>query len=131
MASITWYSITQDLTIDERGPLELSEALRVVDGYSSRLRPHYDSGEVALAETMFGFSRASDDFIEICLHTLREISLDVELPPSPADGAFAGLDGSFQGTLALDSLDSLRRHVTAYFTLTPDEFRTHLQPLGD
>lgn len=127
MAAINWYAMTPDLKAQERGPIELSAALTVIDQYFASLKPKYDSGEAALAETMFGFSRAPNDFIEICLHTPKEISFAVELPPSPTGGLFAKLRGSFRRECTLDSRDSLRRHVTVYFTLAPEQFKAHVQ----
>jgi hypothetical protein len=126
MAPITWYAITQELKPDWRGPIELSEALRVVDEYASRLRPFYHTGEEALAETKFGFSRDTDDYIDICLYTLTDISLSVELPVPPAEGLLANRDLWFCWDHTVDSLESVKRHVTAYFTLTPEAFKTHL-----
>lgn len=127
MASITWYATTQDLTADERGPIELAGALRVVDEYFARLRPFYESGEEALAETKFGFTRDTDDYIDICLHSPTDIAMSVELPV-PGDGLIRGAAESwFSFDQMLDSRDSVKRHVTAYFTLTPEEFKTHLQ----
>lgn len=122
-----WYAITENLDVDRRGPIELAGAFRIIDEYASRLRPHYESGEIALAETMFGFSREDDDFIEITLHSLQAMTLTVELPPSDADDRQAMRRGFYQRDFAIDSLDALKRHVTAYFTLTADQFKLHLQ----
>ena len=125
---ITWYAVTRDLKPDPRGPLDLAQALRVVDDYASRLRPQYDTGEEALAETMFGFRRDSWDFIEICFHTLRQISVSVSSPPWPLDDRSAMLDGVFTWEQTLKSLDVLKGHVTAYFSMEPDAFKRYLQP---
>ena len=127
MAAITWYAIGSDLRPSERGPVGLEAALKVIDDYFARLKPQYETGEAALAETMFGFSRSSNDFIEICLHTPREISFRVEMPSSPMGGLLAKLRGSFRREWTLDSVDSLRRHVTAYFTLTPEQFKAQVE----
>ena len=127
MATITWYAMTGGLKAQERGPIDLPAALAVIDQYFTRLRPTYDNGEAALAETMFGFSRARNDFVEICLHTPEKISFTIELPPSPTGGLFAKLRGSFRHERILDSRDVLKRHVTAYFTLAPEQFKAHVQ----
>jgi len=96
MAHVTWYGISSGLTRDDRGPVDLTAALQVIDDYFARLQPKYDSAEVALGETMFGFSRESNDFIEVRLHTPTEISLTVELSPSPGRGWLAKLRGPFR-----------------------------------
>jgi hypothetical protein len=36
---ITWYSRNSDLAVEERGPIELDEALTLVDRYRNRSRP--------------------------------------------------------------------------------------------
>ena len=76
---------------------------------------------------MFGFSRARSDFIEICLHSAKEISLTVELPASPTGGLLSRLRGPFRLERTLDSQDSLKRQVSAYFTMAPEHFKAHVQ----
>ncbi len=113
--------------MDQRGPIELTGALELIDEYLARLKPKYESGETALAETTFGFSRAPNDFIEICVHTPLNISFTVELPPSPTGGLLAKLRGSFRREQILGSPDSLGQHVTAYFNLVPEQFKARVQ----
>lgn len=125
MATITWYTMTPELNVQERGPIDLAAALEAIDRYVARLKPAYDSGEEAIAQTMFGFSRAPNDFIEICLHGPRQISVTVELPPPPSGGLFAKLRGSFRRERTLASADALKRDVAAYFSLTPEQFKVH------
>lgn len=52
---IEWYSLDPELHTVEHGPVALAEALGIVEGYFSRLRPRYETGEVAIAATSFGF----------------------------------------------------------------------------
>jgi hypothetical protein len=130
MTTVSWYAMTPALRTAERGPLDLAAAVGVIDDYLARLKPRYGTAETALAETMFGFCRGRHDFIEICLHTPIQISFTVELPRSPAGGLFAKLRGPFRREWTLDSQELLRRYVTAYFTMTPEQFRAHVQ-VGD
>lgn len=127
MTAITWYAMNTELNTVERGQLDLPAALLVIDDYIARLKPKYDSGEEAMAQTMFGFSRTSNDFIEICVHTPTEISFKTVLPRSPTGGFLAKLRGSFEREQTLRSRDALRRHVTAYFTMAPEQFKAHVQ----
>ena len=124
MAAVSWYTTALDLSIRERGTIELPAALRIVDEYFDRLKPSYASGEEALSETTFGFSRAEDDFIEICLHGPTQISLNAELPAS--GGFIARLRGPSRKQLSLNSREALKRHVSGYFTLSPEAFRAQL-----
>lgn len=130
MTAITWYAMSTELNVIERGELDLAAALAIVDDYLARLKPKYDSGEEAIAGTMFGFSRASNDFIEICVHTPQEISLSIELPRSPNSGLFAMFRGPFRRERSLPSRDVLRRHVTAYFTMDPEQLKAHVEAGG-
>ena len=127
MTTVSWYAITPGLKTAQRGPLDLAAAMGVIDNYLARLKPRYETGETALAETMFGFSRGSNDSIEICLHTPMQISFTVELPRSPAGGLFAKLRAPFRRERTLNSRESLRRYVTAYFTMAPEQFKAHVQ----
>src|SRR5439155_1238208 len=52
--TIRWYSLDTDLRTVERGPVDLEGAYKIIDGYFARLRPQYQTGEEALAATMFG-----------------------------------------------------------------------------
>src|SRR6059058_3389709 len=52
--TIRWYSLDTDLRTVERGPVDFEGAYKIIDGYFARLRPQYQTGEEALAATMFG-----------------------------------------------------------------------------
>jgi len=125
---ITWYALTRDLERDPRGPLDLAQALRIVDGCASRLRPYYDSGEEALAETSLVFMRDEWDSFTICFHTLRNIAVTASSPPWPLDDRSAMLDGVFTWEKTLTALDAVKSHVTAYFTMAPNAFKRFLKP---
>jgi hypothetical protein len=53
----TWYSTNRDLSAEARGVVDVEAAIGIVGRYFDDLRSHYDSGEEALAATMFGLSR--------------------------------------------------------------------------
>jgi hypothetical protein len=124
MAAIRWYSTAPDLATRERDVVELPAALKVVDAYFDRLKPGYSTGEEALSETTFGFSRNASDFVEICLHAPGEISLSVEFPPSK--GFLGKLRGASRKELSVKSREALKRYVSAYFTMSQDEFKAHI-----
>ena len=73
--AIRWYSINTDLQHVDHEPVDLEGAYAVIDRYFSQLRQHYDSGEEALASTMFGFVRNDDSYIEICLQAPDHIDV--------------------------------------------------------
>jgi hypothetical protein len=74
---IRWYSMSRDLKPVDHEPVDLAEALSLVDRYFGQLRSTCASGEDALAATMFGFARAKGDFLELCLNGVSEISVRV------------------------------------------------------
>ena len=80
LSEISWYSIDENLKTKENGVVSLQEAITIVNRYFSNLKPVYETGEKALAETMFGFCRASHTFIEICIHSSSEIAFKFEMP---------------------------------------------------
>ena len=124
MNAIRWYSVGPELDIREHGPLDLPQALKVVDDHFSALKTHYSSGEHAIAATTFGFTRSDDDFIEICVHAPDSVSVRTELPASR--GWLDRLRGTFRRELKLGSRDALHTLVTSYFTMAQDQFRSHL-----
>src|SRR5437763_14392301 len=78
-----WYSIDTDLKTNNQRAVDLDEALAIVRQYFAGIRPFYDTAEEALAATMFGFSRAEDEFIEICVDKTDQASVRIELPGQP------------------------------------------------
>ena len=125
-STIPWYSLDRDLKTENHDPVDLPGALAVVDRYFAQLRPHYASGEEALAATMFGFRRAPDDLLELCLHTPSQISLRVELPRSTGGGFLARLRGRFRFEEQLPGRSSVAQRVEQYFTLTPEQIQAQL-----
>lgn len=126
--AIVWYSFEPDLTAREHDPVNLSEAQAVVDRYFAQLRPpdFYSSGEEAVAETMFAFSRDLHDQLELCLDTPFQISMWVQLPKASGLRLLSWFRKPFTFQEVLTSHAAVRRRVQEYFTLSPDEFRAQL-----
>jgi hypothetical protein len=123
---IRWYSMTRDLKPVDHEPVDLPEALSLIDRYFGQLRSTYASGEEALAATMFGFARAKDDFLELCLNGVSEISVRVELPRPGGGGLLAKLRGAPKYEETLTSRESVAKRVEQYFSLSAAEFQTKL-----
>jgi len=70
-STISWYSINDDLAVEDHGPVGLDEALTIVDQYLARGTEQFDDAEKAIAATMFGFSRSKSTFVEICVNGPR------------------------------------------------------------
>ena len=116
--SADWYTFDTD-QIRERGTVSLERAFEIFDGVLSRLQPAYASGEEALAETMFGFSRGSGNFVELCVHTTEHVSCRIELSVFPRVFVLAG---RFEWALDLQP-DDVRKLLADFFKLSPENLR--------
>jgi hypothetical protein len=116
-----WYSMDSALETVDHEVVDLDAAYRVIDEYFSKLRPHYDTGEEALAETMFGFSRDDGSYMQICLHApdLIDIEYDFSIVKNPILRAV----GRRQAGERLHSRDEVRARAKAYFTESREQFR--------
>ena len=123
--SIEWYSIDRNLSVVERGTATKEDAERIIDDYFARLKPRYDYGEDALAETMFGFQKSKDEFIEICISTPAEISFKYEIA-FPRKILFFSLPKVIQVEKTLHSKEELKATVFSFYDLDSESYRSHL-----
>ena len=82
------YGFDLKLKTQEYGQVSLQEAIGLFDTRLANLREFYESGEEALRDTMFGFSRGVDDFIELCIHARDHVACSIELPSLEPEGRF-------------------------------------------
>jgi hypothetical protein len=120
----THYGLDEDLETVEHGPVDLAAALEVTRAVYGRQRSFYESGEEALADTMFGFSRAEGDFIEVCVNGLDNISVTVELPRLVGP---VRLETGFRDERTVGSLAEAEAWLERYFTLSHEELRAALR----
>ncbi len=73
---------------------------------------------------MLGFSRASDDFIELSMNGPDHISVTVELPVREGWGIFKR---DFRDERTVRSLGELEGWLRRYFTLSHEEMRAALR----
>jgi hypothetical protein len=99
------------LQTEECGSVSLQEAIAIFDERLANMRAFYEWGEDALRDTMFGFSRGDDDFIELCLHAKDHVACSVELPSL----RLTGEAGRFEADLKTRS--EVVAMLTAFFTL--------------
>ncbi len=118
----TAYGMTEDLKTVEYGRVTLAEALASLDKRLRGLRSFYESGEKALSETMFGFSRGDNEFVELCVHAPNHISCTIELPSLVPDwkGRLFGKTGRVE--FDLDSREKVAEIVTDFFNLSEADF---------
>lgn len=124
---ITWYSMTRDLTVQEHEPVALERATQIVDEYMSRASEQFESGEDAIASTMFGFSRSAQDFVEICIHNPNRISFKFEAIDPDVPWFLKPWKRIFQHQEELKSRDSLINRVQDFFLHSSDEILRRLK----
>lgn len=121
-SDISWYSINENLKTKENGVVSFGEAVKIIDRYFANLKPFYETGEEALAETMFGFSRTSKTFVEICIHSLSEIAFKFEMSNSNTPWYLKIFVGIKQYEETLKSREALIGRVEKFFSNTPEDY---------
>jgi len=123
---ISWYGLDTQLHTVDHDPVDLDRAYEIVDRYLGQLRPHYESGEEALAATTFGFRRPDGSYMQICVHAPDSIDVehDFSLIKSPL---LRLIGGRRQADEHLTSRDELRSRTRQFFTLSRVAFRQALR----
>jgi len=80
IATATAYGMDRALRTQVYGSVSLQEALAIFDERLANMREFYEWIEDALSDTMFGFSRSDNNFIELCIHAKDHVACSVELP---------------------------------------------------
>jgi hypothetical protein len=102
------------------------EAMAIVDGYFSRLRPKYDFAEEAIAETMFGFQRSKTEFVEICINGPSAISFRYQVSES-RKVLFLTVPMVYQKERTLQSREDTKEKVRAFFELDSNAFKSEIK----
>jgi hypothetical protein len=124
--TIRWYSLDTDLNTVDHEVVDLKEANAIIDRYLQAVRPHYETGEEALAATMFGFIRPDDSYMQISVHSLT--AFDVEYDFSLIKNPLLRLLGARrQRGERLISGDQLRARAEQFFTHSREAFQTVLR----
>jgi hypothetical protein len=121
---IHYYGMDESLKVVELGLVTIDQALQAVEERFARLKPLYETGEEALAETMFGFSQSEDTFIEICIHTPTQIALKLEIPRSKKFWIFQSV---YQKETELKSKAELVEQIRAFFSMEIEAYREFLE----
>src|SRR5215469_2252651 len=79
---INWYSIGLNGKVEEHEPVDLEEAVKIIDQYLSKAGRKFKTDKEALAASMFGFSKSKSDFVEISIFGSRQFSCKFEYSAS-------------------------------------------------
>jgi hypothetical protein len=126
-SEITWYSLDENLNTQEHEAVSFSQAINVIDQYFAKLKPFYETGEEALANTLFGFSKAETTFIEICIHSLSAISFKFEAPGNDVSWYQKLRKKAHQYEWMLSSREEVIVNVQQFFLRSPEEYREYLE----
>jgi len=121
---ITWYSMDKNLAVVDHESVTKAEAMSIIDDYFERLRPKYESGEDAIAETMFGFQKSKSEFIEICINGRDAISFKYEVSV-PRKILFLSVPKLLQKERTLGSKEELKSDVSAFFEKDSSAYMMH------
>ena len=115
-STVSWYSIDKNLSTIDRGAVTKEEAMRIIDGYFVKVKPHYELAEEALAETMFGFQKSKDEFIEFSINAPTEISFKYEIS-MPRKILFLSVPKVVQKERTLRSKEEVQVEVSSFYDL--------------
>jgi hypothetical protein len=118
---ISWYSMTRELALQEHESVAFNRAIEIVDDYIARSSQQFQTGEDAIAATMFGFSRSTQEFIEICVHGPSKISYKFESPDKSVAWFLKPWRGIFSHQEDLRSREELVQRVEEFFLQAPNE----------
>jgi hypothetical protein len=107
------YGYDLALNTEEYGPVSLREAIGLFDARLSHMREYYESGEEALRDTMFGFSRGDGEFIQLCIHSQDHVACTIELPSLEPGGIERKLTGRGEAVAMLTDFFTLPEAVLA------------------
>jgi hypothetical protein len=116
----------RDLSAVDHEATTQDGAMAIIDGYFARLRPKYDSGDEAIAETMFGFQRSKGEFVEICINGPDSVSFKYETSEARKI-LFLSMPRVYQKELTLHSSEEVKAKVRAFFALDSTSFKAEVE----
>ena len=125
--AIRWYSMDEQLHTTEHEPIGLGQAIDIAARYVGEVRPHYESGEKALAATMFGFIREDSSYMQICVHSDHHIDVEYDFPPifkNLLQRVFSHRQHTHSEHLG--SRDALRQRIELFFARSSEGMRKEL-----
>ena len=124
---VSLYGIDDQLRTVERGAVSLEQARDVIDAHFSEVKPSYPTGEEALAQTMFGFCKPTGSFVELCIHTLSEISFKFESQVLGRSVLFGLGSRRYQFEATLRSRADVIAAVERFFVSSDEEYRSFIE----
>ncbi len=119
-----YYGIDRAYKTVEYGEVTLERALEIIDDRFSKFKPKYPTMEEAIAETMFGFYRTKDTFIEICINAPDKISFKFEYPLSKKVLIFQNV---YRREANLTTKEELIERVEHFFGSSNEEYKKYLE----
>jgi hypothetical protein len=123
---LRWYSMTSSLETQEHDFVSLEQALEIGRDRYSKAGRKYDKGEDAIADTMFGFFRDEKTFLELCVNGFSDVSLRFETPRTGGSWLNRLTSSTISIEKTLKDPASMEVEITAFFSMSPEQFRKHL-----
>lgn len=124
--AIRWYSVDESLKTIDHETIDSRRALEIADRYVAGLRSHYESGEDALAATMFGFARDDDSYMQICIHAHNHIDVEYDFAPIFKSFLQRLFSHPPQHSERLNSCDALRSRIELFYAHSSESMRQQL-----
>lgn len=122
---VDWYSIDRNSSAVERGIAKKDDAMQIIEDYFSRIKLWYETAEEALAETMFGFQKSKEEFVEICIHSDEEISFKYEIS-MPRKILFLNFPKVITVEKTLRSKEEVKTGVSLFYDLDSGSFQSYI-----
>jgi len=121
------YGMDVELKTVEHEMVDVEAAVRALRDIHAHQKESYEAGEEAIAATSCGFSRAEDDFIELCVNGKDQVSVSVELPMRTGWWIFKSPFAEYRPS---ETLVSAEDWIRKYFALPHPELAEALQGKG-
>lgn len=99
--------------------------MQIIEDYFSRIKLWYETAEEALAETMFGFQKSKEEFVEICIHSDEEISFKYEIS-MPRKILFLNFPKVITVEKTLRSKEEVKTGVSLFYDLDSGSFQSYI-----
>jgi hypothetical protein len=112
-------------TVDHPLPLFVRASV-IVEQYFSNIRGAYEGEELALAKTMFGFTKATGEYIEICVHSDTDISFRFAVPRTKRLLWVIPISASDSAEFTVTSQNETAELVRAFLRMKTEEYEDRI-----
>ncbi len=122
---VSFYLFDETAKVQEQGPVTLSEAMEIMDGYmikSKSCDPYADSN-IHISMSSFGLSKGPSTFIEIAIYGENDINIRYESP----EPEILGVTGLYQGDCRTNNIDEAHIIISKFYELSHSQFKEYFK----